>query len=149
VQFGYKQPRQRELSPMLTVTKPRILLADDHPALLAETARLLGQDHEVVGTVANGLDLLEAAGRLDPDLIVLDISMPGLDGFQAARRLKQAGCRCKLVFLTVWEDADFAREAMASGAEGYVVKSRLASDLIPAITEALAEHHFVSPTLTL
>jgi DNA-binding NarL/FixJ family response regulator len=134
---------------MFTATKTRILLADDHPALLAETARLLGQDHEVVGTVANGLELLAAAEGLDPDVIVLDISMPGMDGFEAARRLKQSGCRSKLVFLTVWEDADFAREAMALGADAYVVKSRLASDLIPAITEALAEHPFVSPTLTL
>jgi DNA-binding NarL/FixJ family response regulator len=134
---------------MLTATKTRILLADDHPALLAETARLLGQEHEVVGTVANGLELLAAAARLDPDLIVLDISMPGLNGFEAARRLKQTDCRSKLVFLTVWEDADFAREAMALGADAYVVKSRLASDLIPAISEALAEHHFVSPTMTL
>ena len=134
---------------MLTATKTRILLADDHPALLAETARLLAQDHLVVGTVANGLELLEAVARLDPDLIVMDISMPGLDGFEAARRLKQSGCRSKLIFLTVWEDADFAREAMALGADAYVVKSRLASDLIPAITEALAEHSFVSPTLTL
>ena len=134
---------------MPTATKTRILLADDHPALLAETARLLGREHEVVGTVADGLELLAAAERLAPDLIVLDISMPGLDGFEAARRLKQSGCRSKLIFLTVWEDADFAREAMALGADGYVVKSRLASDLIPAIVEALAEHPFVSPILTL
>jgi DNA-binding NarL/FixJ family response regulator len=134
---------------MPTATKTRILLADDHPALLAETARLLGEDHDLVGTVGNGLDLLAAAEQLDPDLIVLDISMPGLDGFEAARRLKRAGCRSKLVFLTVWEDADFAREALALGADAYVVKSRLASDLLPAIAQALAEHHFVSPTMTL
>ena len=134
---------------MRTATQTRILLADDHPALLAETAHLLGQNHDVVGAVANGLDLLAAAARLDPDLIVLDISMPGVDGLEAARRLKQAGCRSKLVFLTVWEDADFAREALALGADAYVVKSRLATDLLPAISQALAEHHFVSPTLTL
>lgn len=134
---------------MPPATRTRILLADDHPALLAETARLLAQDHNVVGTVADGLELLAAVKRLDPDLIVLDISMPGLDGLETARRLKQSGCRSKLVFLTVWEDADFAREAMALGADGYVVKSRLASDLIPAIAEALAEHQFVSPTMAL
>jgi DNA-binding NarL/FixJ family response regulator len=135
---------------MLIATIPaRVLLADDHPAMLAETARVLGSEHQVVGAVSNGLELLEAARRLDPDLIVLDISMPGLDGFEAARRLKQAGCRSKLLFLTVWEDADFAREALELGADGYVVKSRLASDLMPAVTEILAEQRFVSPTLSL
>ena len=127
--------------------KPRILLADDHPALLVETARILRQDYEVIGTASNGLELLEGAQRLSPDLIVLDISMPQLDGFEATRRLKLCGNRSKIVFLTVWEDADFAREAFEFGADAYVIKSRMASDLIPAISEALAEHHFVSPTL--
>jgi DNA-binding NarL/FixJ family response regulator len=134
---------------MTITTKLRILLADDHPAILAETALILQQDHEVVGTAVNGLELLDAAKRLEPDLIVLDISMPGLDGFEAARRLKQAGCRSKLIILTVFEDADFAREAMALGADAYVVKARLASDLILAISEVLAGHHFLSPPLIL
>ena len=131
------------------VSQKRILLADDHPGALAQAAGRLREDYEVAGTVTNGLDLLDAALRLDPDVIVLDISMPGLNGFEAAQRLKQAGCRSKLVFLTVWEDVDFAREAMAVGADAYVVKSRLASDLKLAVSEALAEHKFVSPPLTL
>ena len=134
---------------MSVTGKPRILLADDHPALLAETVRLLGQDYTVVGTVANGLELLEAAKRLAPNVIVLDISMPVLDGFEAARRLKRTGCASKVVFLTVWEDADYAREAMSLGADAYVVKSRLATDLLPAISEALSKQHFVSPNLAL
>ena len=138
----------RQIGLMLTATKTRILLADDHPRVLAETTRLLGEAYEVVEAVTNGVDLIDATRRLDPDLIVLDISMPGVDGFEAARRLRQVGCRGRLVFLTVWEDADFAREAMALGASGYVVKSRLVSDLIPAITQALAGQHFVSPPLT-
>jgi DNA-binding NarL/FixJ family response regulator len=130
---------------MTTATTTRILLADDHPALLAEAARLLAESYSVVGNVANGLELLEAAQRLDPDLIVMDISMPGIDGFEAARRLKQAGCRSRLVFLAVWEDSDFVREAMESGADAYVVKSRLASDLRLAVSEVLAGHKFTSP----
>jgi DNA-binding NarL/FixJ family response regulator len=134
---------------LITGAKPRILLADDHPAVLAETASLLQRDHEVVGTVANGLELLDQAERLHPNVIVLDVSMPGINGFEAARRLKKSGCRSKLVFLTVSEDADFAREALALGAEAYVVKSRLASDLVGAISEALVERHFVSPTIEL
>jgi DNA-binding NarL/FixJ family response regulator len=134
---------------MLIASKARILLADDHPALLAHVARLLGQHHEVVGSVSSGLELLASAERLDPDVVVLDISMPGLDGLETARRLKLAGSRSKVVFLTVCEDVDFAREALALGADGYVVKSRLVSDLLLAVSEALAERHFVSLTLKL
>jgi DNA-binding NarL/FixJ family response regulator len=122
-------------------------MADDHAATLAQTARLVGEQHEIVGTVTNGLDLLEAAARLNPDLIVLDITMPGLDGFEVARRLKQAGCRSRIVFLTVHEDADYTKEAMAIGADAYVVKSRIASDLRLAISDALAGRKFVSPTI--
>jgi DNA-binding NarL/FixJ family response regulator len=132
-----------------TATRTRILIADDHPGALAQAAGYLGQEHEVAGTVKNGLELLEAAARLKPAVIVLDISMPGLDGFEVARRLRHDGCRSKLVFLTVWEDDDFAREAMALGADAYVVKSRIASDLMQAIAEVLVNHKFVSPTLAL
>lgn len=125
-------------------TQMRILIADDHAAMLAQTACLVGEQHQIVGTVTNGLDLLEASARLDPDLIILDITMPGLDGFEAARRLKQAGCRSRMVFLTVHEDADYAQEALALGADAYVVKSRIASDLMPAIAFALDGHNFIS-----
>ncbi len=132
-----------------TATRTRILIADDHPGALAQAADYLGHEHDIAGTVRNGLELLEAAVRLKPEVIVLDISMPGLDGFEAARRLRHDGCSSKLVFLTVWEDDDFAREAMALGANAYVVKSRIASDLMLAISEVLADRTFVSPTLTL
>ena len=112
-----------------------------------QAGRILGEDYDIVGAAANGRELLEAVGRLDPDLIVLDISMPEMDGFEAARRLKASGCRSKLVFLTVWEDPDYVREAMGLSACAYVVKSRLASDLKPAVSEAVAGHTFVSPTM--
>jgi len=134
---------------MTAVQKAQIVLADDHPALLAEAARILEEDYEVVGTASNGLELLQRVEGLAPDLVVLDISMPRLDGFGAIRRLKLAGSRIKVVFLTVWEDTDFVREAIALGADAYVVKSRMATDLIPAINEALAERRFISPTLRL
>jgi len=122
-------------------------LADDQPPMLAHIARVLGQTYDIVGSVGDGLSLLESATRLDPDVIVSDISMPGLDGFGAARSLKKSGCRSRFVFVTVHEDPDFAREAMALGAHGYVVKSRLASDLLSAVDEAVAGGKFVSPTV--
>ncbi|HVM51006.1 MAG TPA: response regulator transcription factor [Candidatus Acidoferrum sp.] len=127
--------------------RARVVLADDHQAARGQAERVLAGSYDIVGEATDGLELMEAAGRLDPDVIVLDISMPRLGGFDAARSLKQRGCRSKLVFLTVYEDADFAREAMAVGGEGYVVKSRLASDLETAVSEALAGRTFISPTV--
>ena len=133
---------------METVGKlARLLLADDHSAMLGEILRRLEGEFEIAGTVANGLDLIEAAARLDPDVVVLDITMPGLDGIEAARRLRRAGCRAKLVFLTVHEDPDYVRAGLDAGGAAYVTKARLASDLIPAIEAALTGQHFVSPTL--
>jgi DNA-binding NarL/FixJ family response regulator len=135
---------------MDTVAKlARLLLADDHAAMLGKSVRLLEGEFEIVGTVANGLDLLVTAARLDPDVVVLDITMPGLDGIEAARRLQRAGCRAKLVFLTVHDDPDYVRAAMDAGGAAYVAKPRLASDLIPAVHAALEGRRFVSPTLHL
>ena len=115
--------------------------------MLAQIALVVGKQYDVIGTVANGLDLLESAARLDPDVIVSDISMPGIDGFGAVRSLKRAGCRSRIVFLTVHEDSDFAREALALGADAYVVKSCLATDLLPAMREAVAGRKYVSPSV--
>jgi len=126
---------------------PRVLLADDHAEIMTQTVNVLAGEFEIVGSVANGLNLIKAAAQFDPDVVVLDITMPGLDGIEAARRLKHSGCRAKLVFLTVHEDPDYVRAALQSGGAAYVIKARLASDLITAIHEALAEHPFVSPTL--
>ncbi len=127
----------------------RVLMADDHAEIMTQTRQVLAGEFEIVGSVANGVDLIKAAGQLDPDVVVLDITMPGLDGIEAARRLKRSGCRAKLVFLTVHEDPDYVRAALQSGGAAYVIKARLASDLIMAIHEALADHRFVSPTLGL
>ncbi len=125
----------------------RVLLADDHAEIMTQTRNVLAGEFEIVGAVANGADLVKAAAQFDPDVVVLDISMPGLDGIEAARRLKRSGCRAKFVFLTVHEDPDYVRAALQSGGAAYVIKARLASDLITAIHEALADHRFVSPTI--
>ena len=128
--------------------KARVLLADDHAALLAQSANLLMGEFDIVGFTANGLDLVKAALRLDPDAVVLDITMPGLDGMEAARRLQAAGCRAKLVFLTVHEDPDYLHAALEAGAMACVVKSRMARDLVNTVHETLAGRRFISPTLS-
>jgi len=126
-----------------------VLLADDHPAMLALTATALAEEYLVVGRVGDGHELLADAERLHPDVIVLDISMPGLNGIEAARRLRSSHNPARLVFLTVHEDREFARAALDAGGLGYVVKTRLVSDLLPAIRAALADRRFISPTIFL
>ena len=127
----------------------RVLLADDHRAMLDTVKRLLKYQFEIVGATTDGQAVLDAAAELKPDVVVLDISMPVLNGLEAAQRLKQAGSEAKIVFLTVLDDPDFAREALASGALGYVDKSSVATDLAFAINEALAGRAFVSPSIPL
>jgi DNA-binding NarL/FixJ family response regulator len=129
--------------------RPRVLLADDHPAVLALTAAALADEFLVVGKVGDGQELLAEAERLHPDVIVLDITMPRLDGIEGARQLRRSQQPARLVFLTVHEDADYARAALDAGGLGYVVKARLASDLLPAIRAALADRPFISPTVRL
>ena len=114
----------------------RVLLADDHEAMLERVAGLLRTECDVVGTVTDGQQALEAARELKPDVLVLDISMPVMNGIETAHRLKEAGETARVVFLTVHDDADYAREAMAAGALGYVIKQRMASDLVTAIKDA-------------
>jgi DNA-binding NarL/FixJ family response regulator len=125
-----------------------VLLADDHEAMLARTGEALAGECLVVGRVRDGYELLTEADQLHPDVIVLDITMPRL-GIEAARQLRRSHHPVRLVFLTVHEDADYARAAQDAGGLGYVVKARLASDLLPAIRAALANRRFISPTVRL
>ena len=124
-----------------------VLLADDHQAFLGVVARHLEPHFDVVRTVGNGSAMLDEAVRLEPDVVVLDISMAGLNGIEAARRLKATGSRAKIVFLTVHADQDFVRAALGAGAVGYVLKSELASDLLPCLRQADAASPFVSPAI--
>lgn len=117
--------------------KPRVLLADDHPRFPEMEAHLLEPEFEVVGMVGNGQALIEEAIRLKPDIIISDISMPILDGIEAVDRLKKLGCTSRIVFLSVHSDIDFMTRCFSTGALEYVVKSRIASELVPAIRRAL------------
>lgn len=124
---------------------PQIVLVDDHPAVLRQTVKLLAPRFEIVAALPDGSGLLTLAADKKIDLIVLDITLPGLSGIDLASRLKTAGYPGKIVFLTVHADPDYAREALEVGASGYVVKPRLASDLVPALTAALGGEIFISP----
>ena len=125
----------------------RVLLADDHEAMLDRVSKLVATECDVIGTATDGQQALEAAQDLKPDVLVLDISMPVINGIETAHRLKKAGAQARVIFLTVHDDPVFAREALEAGALGYVVKPRIASDLVVAIKEAYAGRSFLSPSL--
>jgi DNA-binding NarL/FixJ family response regulator len=127
--------------------RARILLADDHQGMLDIVARLLTEEFDVIAAVENGKVAVEAAAALDPDVIILDISMPVMNGIEAALHLKKSGSRAKVVFLTVQARSDLVTTAFSTGALGYVLKPRLASDLLPAIREVLEDRVFSSPSL--
>jgi DNA-binding NarL/FixJ family response regulator len=127
------------------MNRPRVLLADDHRMLREAFARLLEPRCEVVGQAADGRALLEAAEQLRPDVVVLDISMPRLNGLDAARLLKRSQPAVKVIFLTVNEDPDLAAEAFQAGASGYLLKNSAASELLQAVDEALQGHTYVTP----
>jgi DNA-binding NarL/FixJ family response regulator len=128
-----------------TSSEPRVLLVDDNDAMLARAASALTPGCLVVGAAKEGQAALEAAGALHPDVIVLDISMPGMTGLEIACHLRRAGSTAALVFLTVHDEDEIVSAARAAGGIGYVVKSRLASDLRFAVEEAVAGRQFVSP----
>jgi DNA-binding NarL/FixJ family response regulator len=126
----------------------RVLLADDHNLLLGALEKLLADECEVVGQVSDGRALVAAAEQLRPDVIVLDISMPLLNGLEAARQIKQKLRNVKLVFLTMNEDADLAAEAFRAGASAYLVKRSAASELPAAIREVAQGRSYVTPLMT-
>jgi DNA-binding NarL/FixJ family response regulator len=127
------------------LSRARVLLADDHEEFLAVEVQLLEPEFEVVTTASDGREVLEKATRFSPDVVILDITMSKICGIETARHLRAAGTRAKIVFLTVHCDPDYVRAGLDAGATGYVVKSRLASDLVFALREALAGRSFVSP----
>jgi DNA-binding NarL/FixJ family response regulator len=127
--------------------RPRVIVADDHRAMLDTLVRLLSSEFEVVSAVTDGLAVVTAATQLAPDLLVLDIAMPRLNGIAAAVRVKERGSTAKVVFVTNLHDREFVRESLALGDVGFVVKDRLVADLLPAIRTVLAGQSFVSPTV--
>ena len=125
--------------------RARILLADDHTIILEAFKNLIEPEFEVVGTVADGRALLNAAEVLRPDLVMLDVSMPLLNGLEAGRRLKQVLPAVKLVYLTMNQDKDIAAEAFRVGAAGFLLKNSAASELVPALRECLRGGRYITP----
>jgi DNA-binding NarL/FixJ family response regulator len=129
------------------VSRIRVVLADDYQPIVAKVRGMLGEEFEVIGTAENGNQAVDLVLTLDADVLITDISMPVVNGLQAAERLLMADCRARIVFLTLHEEEAYVRAAFTAGACAYVLKSRLRTDLIPAIREALLGNTFVSQPL--
>ncbi len=130
------------------MARPRILLADDHTLVLEGLRKLLEEDFELVGTVEDGRTLVSLAQELEPDVVVLDISMPQLNGIDAARQIHKLVPNCKLIFLTMHTNPHYAQEAFQAGASGYLLKRSAASELTQAIQAVLKEQYYVTPSIT-
>lgn len=123
--------------------KPTIVLADDHSGMLSKVSEILGDDFTVVAKVGDGIASIQAAVEFLPDILILDIAMPNMDGIQAAREVQRQGLKSKIIFLTVQEDPDYIQTAHEMGAS-FVLKPKLHTDLLVAIQEALCGRRFVS-----
>jgi DNA-binding NarL/FixJ family response regulator len=130
------------------MSKPRVLLADDHTLLLEAFQKLLADDCEIVGAVSNGRALVAAAAQLRPDVVVVDVTMPLLNGIDAARQIRQADADVRIIFLTMNEDPDLAAEAFRAGASGYLLKRSAASELVTAIHEVMKRRSYITPLVT-
>ena len=128
--------------------RPRVILADDHTIILDAVKNLLEPEFEVVGTFADGQALMEGASALSPNVIVLDIGMPTMNGLNAGQRLKQAMPLVKLIYLTMNHDPDTAGEAFRLGASAYLLKTSAATELQKAIREVVRGGYYVTPLMT-
>ena len=127
--------------------RPRVLLADDHRPLLDRLVALLDCEFSVIGTVTDGLQLVEAEAMLQPDVLVVDVSMPGMNGLEATLSIRRRGSQAAVVCLTAHEESDVLEAAFEAGAQGYVTKTCLVQDLVPAIRAALEGRRFVSRSI--
>ncbi|MFT5041674.1 MAG: DNA-binding NarL/FixJ family response regulator [Verrucomicrobiales bacterium] len=127
--------------------KPTLLIADDHRMFLEGLRGLLAPHYEIVGEAEDGEELIRQAQKLQPEVIVSDLSMPGLSGLKALRELKRVGVGSKVVIVTMHEEPEFAAEAIQGGAAGYVLKNAASSELLTAIDEALSGGVYITPRL--
>ncbi len=139
------QAKDRSSAPGYIV--PRILLADDQEEVRRTVAAMLEDEFEIVGVAENGEQVLQLVIEGAPDVLVLDIFMPVLNGIETAARLKDSGCRTKVLFITVHDDPEFLDAAMSVGGRGYVLKAHIATDLIPAIRRVMEGGIYISPCM--
>jgi DNA-binding NarL/FixJ family response regulator len=128
--------------------KPRVILADDHTLLLEAFEKLLAPECDIIAKVGDGRALIAAVQEHHPDVVVLDLSMPLLNGLEAARHIKQIDKNVKLVFVTMNEDPDLAAEAFRAGGSAYLLKRSAGSELVTAIREAMKHRSYVTPLVT-
>jgi DNA-binding NarL/FixJ family response regulator len=128
--------------------KPRLLLADDHTLVLEGLKKILETDFDLAGTVENGRDVLRVAGELKPDVVLLDISMPLLNGIDTAKQLLKMSPGIKVIFVTMHADSDYVAEAFRAGASGYLLKRSAGSELVNAIHEVMKGRYYVTPLVT-
>jgi DNA-binding NarL/FixJ family response regulator len=136
--------RENKVQPL---NRARVLLADDHHELLKRVTSIVATELDVVGSARNGHELLAQTEALEPDIVIVDLSMPVLNGIDAVRHLVEHGSGAKFIFLTLHEDTSFVDACFAAGAMAYVVKRRIPMDLIVAVREVLMGRRFVSPGL--
>ncbi len=129
------------------MSRARVLIADDHQILAEGVRSLLEPEFEVVDVVSNGQELVESAKTHLPDIIVADVTMPLLNGIEAAIRIREAGVESKIIFLTMHRDVAYARRAIESGASGYVLKHSVSSELVTAIADAIDGKTYISPLI--
>ncbi|HSK81202.1 MAG TPA: response regulator transcription factor [Thermoanaerobaculia bacterium] len=132
----------------MSKVRPRLLLADDHPMMLDGLRKLLESDFEVAAAVTDGRELLRAAQRLRPDLVITDISMPLVDGLEATRRLRKAVPGARVLILSVHAEPSWVREAFEAGACGYLTKTSASEEIGTAVREVLKGLFYVSPVVT-
>jgi len=128
--------------------RTRLIIADDHVMFAQGLESLLHDEFELLGTAGNGEELVEATLRLEPDVILVDISMPVLNGFDAVRRIKASGSDTRIIFLTMHDDATLLSEAFRCGASGYILKQAAGEELVNAIKEVAHGNNYVSPLVT-
>ena len=130
------------------MTKPRVLLADDHTLVVEGFRKLLEEEFDLVGAVEDGRALLKTAPTLQPDVVLLDIAMPSLNGIEAARQLKKMMPEVKIIFVTMHADPAYVTEGFRAGASGYLLKRSAAAELAQAIQAVLKGQHYVTPLIT-